>query len=54
MTIPIEIYVLLCFLTAFYCRHCRLGFVGSLCASLLLTPMVTFVAISLLNPPAKS
>lgn len=54
MAIPIEIYLLLSLLTAYYCRHCKLGFIGSLCATLLLTPVVTFVAIALLNPPSEN
>lgn len=50
VAIPIGIYALLCLLVAFRGRHTQLGFLGTLIASVFLTPILVFLAVVLLSP----
>jgi hypothetical protein len=50
MIYPVIIYFVLCLLVAIYGRRSKLGFLGTLCASIFLTPVVCFIALTLLSP----
>jgi len=54
MIYPVAIYFALCLLVAIYGRKSKLGFLGTLCASIFLTPIVCFIALTLLSPNVPS
>lgn len=50
--IPV-LYVVVCFLVAYFGRNTRIGYWGTFLLSLLLTPLVTIVAVIILGPKAQ-
>ena len=47
-------YVILCLLVAFRGRHTTLGYLGSFLLSIFLTPVLVFIGLLLLTPPARA
>lgn len=52
--LPILIYVGLCFLVALRGTRTRIGFWGTLFLSMLITPVLMYLALILLNPPEST
>lgn len=51
--LPITIYLLLCLLVAYRGRKTKIGYFGTLLLSILLTPVVVFIALLILTPSPK-